>query len=276
MIDLSGEADLRPLSEVTGALREAGGVDFLLVGATARDVVLRGYGISPARVTNDVDFAFAVRDWDEFSRTRERLLRSPRFLEDRDPQRVLFSGIPVDLIPFGSIEDQSRHITWPSDAAVMNVLGFEEADRTAQPVLLPDAVQIRVPEIATLLVMKLAAWGDRKRDKDATDIQLLALHYGDISEGRLFGDEMPTYSAMGFDMVLAGARLLGRDARRALQGPKSRESLQALASILEPELDLNGQLRLATRMSSISSDVDRSRRLLEEILKGVREDQAAA
>ncbi len=275
MIDLSDEADLRPLSEVAAALREAGGVDFLLVGAAARDVVLRGHGISPARVTNDVDFAFAVRDWDEFGRTRERLLQSLRFLEDRDPQRMLFSGIPVDLIPFGSIEDQSRRITWPPDAAVMNVLGFEEADRTAQRVLLPGGVQIRVPEVATLLVMKLAAWGDRNRGKDATDIQLLALRYGHISEERLFGDEMPTYSEMGFDMVLAGARLLGRDARRALQGPKSRESLQALESILEPEVDLNGQLRLATRMSSISSDVERSRRLLEEILKGVREAQAA-
>ena len=214
MIDLSGEADLRPLSEVAVALREVGGVDFLLVGATARDVVLRGHGISPARVTNDVDFAFAVRDWDEFGRTRERLLRSHRFAEDRDPQRVLFSGIPVDLIPFGSIEDQTRHITWPPDAAVMNVLGFEEADRTSELVLLPNRVQIRVPEVAALLVMKLAAWGDRKRDKDATDIQLLASHYGDISQERLFGDEMRTYSELGFDMVLAGGRLLGRDARR--------------------------------------------------------------
>ncbi len=274
MIDLSGEADLLPLAEIVAALRNACGVDFLLVGATARDVVLRGHGISPARVTNDVDFAFAVRDWDEFDQTRERLVKSGRFVQGRDSHRATFKGIPVDLIPFGSIEDPSRRVTWPPDAAVMNVLGFEEADRTAQRVLLPDGVQIRVPEVSCLLVMKLAAWGDRKRDKDATDIQLLASLYGDISQERLFGEEMPTYAELGFDMALTGARLLGRDARRALEGPKSRESVYALEAILEPEVDLNGQLRLATRMSSMSFNVDPSRRLLAEILGGLRQAQA--
>ncbi len=271
MIDLSGEADLRPLAEIVAALRDACGVDFLLVGATARDVVLRGHGISPARLTNDVDFAFAVRDWEEFDQTRARLVESGRFVQGRDSHRITFKGIPVDLIPFGSIEDSSRHVTWPPDAAVMNVMGFEEADRTTQGVLLPDGAQIRVPEVACLLVMKLAAWGDRKQDKDATDIQLLAWHYGDISQERLFGKEMATYSELGFDMALAGARLLGRDARRALEGPKSRESAQALESILEPEVDLDGQLRLATKMSS---NIDQSRRLLAEILSGLRQAQA--
>ncbi len=266
MIDLSGEADLRPLAKIVAALRNACGVDFLLVGAAARDVVLRGHGISPARVTNDIDFAFAVRDWEEFGRIRGQLVTSRRFIQGREPQRMIYSGIPVDLIPFGSIEDASRHVTWPPDAALMNVLGFEEADRTAQRVLLPDGVQIRVPEIACLVLMKLAAWGDRKREKDATDVQLLAWHYGDISQERLFGEEMATYSELGFDMVLAGARLLGLDARRALEGPKRLESVSALESILEPEVDLDGQLHLANKMSS---NIDQSRRLLEEILKGL-------
>ena len=268
MIDLSGEADLRPLAEIVVALRDACGTDFLLVGATARDVVLRGHGISPARLTNDVDFAFAVRDWQEFGRLRAQLVKSRRFAQGREPQRMIFSGIPVDLIPFGSIEDPSRHVRWPPDDAVMmNVLGFEEADRTARRALLPNGVQIRVPEVACLLVMKLAAWGDRKRDKDATDIQLLAGHYGAMSQERLFGEDMPTYSELGFDTVLAGARLLALDARRALEGAKSHASVSVLQSILEPEVDLDGQLHLATKMSS---SIDQSRRLLEEILKGLR------
>ena len=267
MIDLSDQADLRPLSEIVVALRDACGVDFLLVGATARDVVLRGHGISPARLTNDVDFAFAVPDWEEFSRIRRQLVKSRRFVQGREPQRMIFSRIPVDLIPFGSIEDPSRHVTWPPDGAVMNVLGFEEADLTARRVLLPDGVQIRVPEAACLLVMKLAAWGDRKRDKDATDIQLLAGHYGAIAQERLLGEEMPTYSELGFDMVLAGARLLGLDACRALEGPKSHVSVSVLQSILGPEVDVDGQLHLATKMLS---RIDQSRRLLEEVLKGLQ------
>ena len=41
MIDLSGEADFTLLSELVAAMRDVCDVDFLLVGATARDVVRR-------------------------------------------------------------------------------------------------------------------------------------------------------------------------------------------------------------------------------------------
>ena len=150
----------------------------------------------------------------------------------------------------------------------MNVLGFEEADRAAERMLLPNRVEIRIPGIPSLLVLKLAAWGDKKRNKDATDIELLAAHYGDISQERLLGDEMTTYSDLRFDLVLAGATLLGRDARRVLDGPKCGESVQTLKSILEPEVNVDGQLRLATRMSA---SIDRSRQMLEQILRGLRQ-----
>jgi predicted nucleotidyltransferase len=56
------------------------GHDFLVFGATARDLVLEGlYGIKATRKTRDVDLAFALRSWDEYDTLRQLLVASGRF-----------------------------------------------------------------------------------------------------------------------------------------------------------------------------------------------------
>ena len=53
------------------------GIDFLVVGATARDMVLvHGYGATIERGTSDVDFGMNVASWDEFNALRARLLEA--------------------------------------------------------------------------------------------------------------------------------------------------------------------------------------------------------
>ena len=53
------------------------GVDFLVVGATARDLVLvYGYDCTIERGTTDVDFGMNVASWDEFNALRARLLEA--------------------------------------------------------------------------------------------------------------------------------------------------------------------------------------------------------
>lgn len=51
---------LRAVAEET----QAEGIDYLLVGATARDVLLTHvHGLASRRATYDVDFAVAVKNW---------------------------------------------------------------------------------------------------------------------------------------------------------------------------------------------------------------------
>ena len=58
------------------------GHDFLVFGATARDLVLEGvYGIKATRKTRDVDLAFALRSWDEYDTLRQLLVASGRFTQ---------------------------------------------------------------------------------------------------------------------------------------------------------------------------------------------------
>lgn len=71
----------RPIDPITAeilrevaAAAEAEGVDHMLVGATARDVLLTHvFGLEVRRATYDVDFAVAVKDWEQFDALRTRL-----------------------------------------------------------------------------------------------------------------------------------------------------------------------------------------------------------
>lgn len=121
----------RPLDSIQiDALRyldatfKAQGTDYFIIGATARDIVLTHvFGISPTRATVDIDFALALTSWDAFQRIRQALLDTGRFRESLgaaihslvfEPNDAGF-GYPIDLIPFGQIENPVREIAWPPD-----------------------------------------------------------------------------------------------------------------------------------------------------------------
>ncbi|HVR25155.1 MAG TPA: hypothetical protein VMU26_17760 [Candidatus Polarisedimenticolia bacterium] len=104
----------------------------LTAGATARDLMLENvFGRPPGRLTRDLDFGFALSDWEQFETLKKALIATGRFEPDRAIQRVLYRHsanikIAVDLIPFGGIQD-GAHISWPPrNDLVMNVAGFRE------------------------------------------------------------------------------------------------------------------------------------------------------
>lgn len=76
-LDLSQKADLVPLAQVVGSLQRVAqpmDVDFFLMGAAARDVMLRHvHNIEPGRQTKDVDFA---REPDTLTGYDERVVRA--------------------------------------------------------------------------------------------------------------------------------------------------------------------------------------------------------
>jgi predicted nucleotidyltransferase len=136
-------------------------------------------------------------------------------------QRLIYSdpsaelSIPVDLIPFRGVASDDNTIKWPpSRDIVMNVAGFEEALASSVSMQLEDSLTVRVASLPGLTLLKLIAWSDRSREtnKDASDLYRLLMTYADAGNmNRLYEHEMDLLEAVGFDMELAGAQLLGRD-----------------------------------------------------------------
>ena len=256
-IDLSKKLELTWLSRIIADIRIAAPKHgLLLVGAQARDLLLmHAHGIDTGPATEDVDVAFMVESWKEFHSLRAQLIESGRFSErGRTVQKLVHTGIgaaKIDLIPFAGLEDASRHIAWPPDGAtVMNVIGFREAHDASLNVAMPDGISVGVPPLHSLILLKLSAWTDRRLDlplsKDARDIRLLLKHYLDAgNQERFYVEAAHLLERADFDYEVAGAWLLGHDARGLLEASAdantavpfyteivTRESVAATESLL--------------------------------------------
>jgi predicted nucleotidyltransferase len=204
-------------------------LDYFVTGAMARDVLLyHVFGLETGRATLDVDLAVAVDSWREFERVKARLVETGVVTTDKNrPHRLFYRATPegerypLDLLPFGGLEQRPGEIAWPPDlSVVMNVAGYREALAAAEQVELRPGVVVRVASLPSLAVLKLFAWDDRGLGdpRDALDFGVLLHSYGEAgNEDRLYGDEMPLLEAVDYDVDLASPRLLGKAAARIIE-----------------------------------------------------------
>lgn len=110
-------------------------IDFLVIGAMARDLVLvHGFGSKIERGTKDVDFGINIASWDEFNALKNCLLDAGYKIDAKMEHRLHYTESnddldwEIDIVPFGEIADIQNNIYWPpAQDFVMNVQGFSEA-----------------------------------------------------------------------------------------------------------------------------------------------------
>ncbi len=215
LVDLYEEIDT-----LTGKL----GIEYLVVGAMARDLVLvHGYGSTIERGTRDVDFGINVASWEDFNALKDRLLEVGYHPDPKKIYKLTYEdgeGLPweIDILPFGDIADKDANISWPPNQEfVMNMLGFAETAEYALQVQIstdPDIV-IPVASPAGVCILKLVAWLDREQElkkKDAADFGYLIQSYTKIPEIFDAVYDEGYMEAREWDEIKAGAMKLGRDA----------------------------------------------------------------
>ncbi|MFD6449719.1 hypothetical protein ACFWF3_02990 [Nocardia sp. NPDC060220] len=261
-LDLSKSTDPEINSAATvlrelDAVASRSGVEFLVVGATARNMLAHSItGATPERATHDVDIAVGVADWDEVWR-----LGSMFGARGLHSHLIAIGGIPVDIIPCGAIERADRTVTWPGDFT-MNTLGFREAFGSAEMVLLPDQLMVRIPSIAAQVLLKLVAWYDRHwtSTKDAVDLRTM-LEWSDTAQllEELYVSHFDLVEMYDYDTALAGAHRIGNAIAALLD---LSELAQVRALVQDPQL----QVRLAGDMRGV---FDRSHQRLIAMISGV-------
>ncbi len=276
-LDFSLKTELEPLARVVDSLQAVAqpmGIDFFLMGATARDVLLRhGHNIEPGRQTIDADFAVMVRDWEVFGDLRAALLAGGDFVERPGPATHSLrhqGGMPLDIVPFGGVERDDRTIAWPPDqSTVMDCFGASEAFKATISVMLPLAVTLPVASIPALALLKVTAWQDRKftnPGRDADDLLLYVRHYMDCDNmDRAARDHADLFRVNDYDHEATGARLLGRDIVLLLETP----AIERVLDILLSQADAQGNLLLA-RQSGM--EMDKARRLIQAVCDGLTDN----
>ena len=221
LLDLSGKISetsvsiLREIEKVSTRLD----IPFFVVGATARDIILEHqFDIKTQRATLDIDIGVFISGWDQFETLKNALIRSAKFISSKQEQRLTYNdNFPVDIIPFGTIEDEDNSITWPPDHEIrMSIAGFQECFQHAVSVKLssnPELV-VKMVSLAGLALLKLISWDDNpeRRSKDAPDLLLIMQHYLDAGNlDRFFDEGSDIIEEDSYDYDLASARFLGRD-----------------------------------------------------------------
>jgi len=221
------QALIRILQSLDQACR-ALGIPYLLTGAMAREILLvHVYGLPPGRATRDVDFGFQVADWAMFATLKATLFETGDFQPDVKIMHRIYSvsertGIrmPVDLVPFGSIEAPIGSLAWPPDGEiVMDVRGFRVAFEHVIQIEVEPGLELLLPSPACMTVMKALAWKDRgkaTRGRDAIDLVELLLRAEDIiGLETLYEHHLESVEAAGGDPQLAAADVLGAEAGMA-------------------------------------------------------------
>jgi predicted nucleotidyltransferase len=268
---------LRVISEIQQASRELGFPVFL-VGAVARIILLENiHGLQAGPGTTDVDFAFALDNWDQFRAIKDRLLASAKFEESKHVAHRLHFQLPgvehpykVDLIPFEGIETSPGIITWPPDMAVMmNVAGFGDALAASMTVEVAPEMEIKVASLPGIAILKIFAWADRGHEnpKDAIDLVLLLRSYNEAGNANRIYEEANSLAALeaaGYDPELAGAWLLGSDVAAMASAPTNT----ALESLLSGPKRQRLIEDMARAMLGRDDSLEYSDRLLEQFTGG--------
>jgi predicted nucleotidyltransferase len=278
-ISISAERPLDPptlaILELTDRLLRTAEIPYMLVGATARDLLLyHVYGHVVTRATYDVDFAVLVDSWTQFGVVKQLLLDTPGFTDKgRNTQRLHYQppGVEfetiIDIIPFGKLENADRTIAWPPDAdVVMNVGAFSDVFETSVIVAVRSDLLVPVPSLAGLIILKLFAWLDRNDGKDVQDIRRLLETYTDAGNAdRLYKEEAEELALVGFDTVLAGAFLLGKDARLVTD----QNTRDHLSTTLSGKSGTALVQQMARAMSTFEDRIESSAALLREFFRGM-------
>lgn len=119
LLDLSGkiESALVEAFDAIASVASECSIPYFVVGATARDIILSyGHGIAIKRATVDIDLGVEVANWEEFHALKDGLAATGQFEPTRSAQRLLYKRhLPIDIVPFGRLEQENREISWPPD-----------------------------------------------------------------------------------------------------------------------------------------------------------------
>jgi predicted nucleotidyltransferase len=257
------------------------GLEPLLVGATARDLLLVHVFEQPVRrATLDVDFAVALASWEQFEALKEELTSGHGFQDKpRQKQRLIYGGegegrgMTIDLVPFGALQMDDNTVAWPPEMDVlMTVTGYAEAQRAAVSVELAPGHQVKVASLPALAILKVFAWsdrGDRSMGKDGIDLLTLLRSYAEAGNfDRMTDPEqaLDKYLALDCSEERTGAWLLGRDCALLAEGATLAELSALLGDEAKRERLVNDMIR---GEEGIKGALDRARDRLTLFREGL-------
>jgi predicted nucleotidyltransferase len=238
---------LRQLQVIAGALNLQD--QLMLIGATARLLLLDWPLNLTRRTTEDIDFVVQVDDWSQHQ-ALINLAHKAGFQEMPQEYRLrhLATGTLIDLVPFGGLEKPEGTIKWPRCEQEMSVRGMHEAHHAAIVVEVAPGLKSRVITLPCLVVLKMFAWMDRrftdKGHSDLVDANFILSHC----------QELPEFEKSSWDVFEKAAIIAKLLERPHLLDYKEHVGVAIVGTILQAVLRLETKSCLRSILDPLAED----------------------
>ena len=250
------------------------GINFYLVGATARDVWMRGvHEVPPKRATSDIDFGIMIKDSYIFDELKNYLIEVEGFTPYKENAFVLIwkDKTQVDLIPFGELEQEGVATVKGTGFTSMNVEGFMEVYEQASEEIYTEDQHFKVCTLAGIVILKLIAWDDRPemRGDDIDDIAEIIKNYFHFNSEAIWEHNSDLFTDDN-DLDEIASQYLGREIGKIISGnAKLIERIKGILGKGLIDINSNNLDELLARESY--ETIDFSRSLISHILAGIKE-----
>ena len=251
-------------------------IDYYLVGATARDVWMRGlHEVPPRRATLDIDFAVMVNDNNIFALLNDYLTSVEGFSPVQG-NAFRISGKnkkQVDLIPFGELAREGIVTIEGTGITSMNVEGFREVYEKATEIIYTNNQQFKVCTLSGIVILKLIAWNDKPeiRTDDIADIAEIIKHYFHFNSDAIWDLHSDLFTGEN-DLDDIASQYLGREIGNIIsENPKLTEKLKRILEAGLTDIKSNKLDELLGR--NLDKSIEFARSLISHILAGIKEEK---
>ncbi len=172
-------------------------IDFFGVGALARNIWYVSNNQHP-RGTKDVDFGIYVSNSKKYNQLKNKLIDDFSYIPVSTNPFCLISPykIPLDLLPFGEIEQNGKILIEGKGLVSINLDGFSETYTNGLIITEIEEDTIKVCSIPSVVLLKLIAFDDRpdNRPNDPVDIDSILKHYPSIETDLIWGEYFALYN----------------------------------------------------------------------------------
>ena len=250
------------------------GIDFYLVGATARDLWMKGvHEKLPKRATSDIDFGIMIKNSGIFADLKNYLIEVEGFVPYKENAFVLIwkDKTQVDLIPFGELELEGIATVRGTGFSSMNVEGFKEVYELASEEIQTEGQHFKVCTLAGIVILKLIAWDDRPemRGDDIDDIAEIIKNYFHINSEAIWNHHSDLFTDDN-NLDEIASQYLGREIGKIVSvNPKLTTRVKGILEKALVEDESNALVDLLA--SESDKTIDYSKGIISHILAGINE-----
>lgn len=250
------------------------GIDYYVIGALARDIMITGkHNIPVPRATSDIDIAIVIPEYSVYDTLKNNLLKRD-FTEDKLKVYRLFykNNLMLDLLPFGGIEKTDGTVNiYGKELLTLSVMGLNEIREFTEIIEYSDNKSFKVTTLPAICILKLISWYDKpaERIKDIDDFTFIISKYAIINEFKIFDNHFDLLSN-GWNDDIISPRVLGRDIGSILFSTIKIKDY-VINILIEHTRNIHSS-PLSVLMSQFNKKYsDDNFNILKELLKGINE-----